>query len=52
MVSMLTDFMDTLDNITSFSPHHKRWEIENQGFDDAKNCYGFGHILPSSPDIN
>jgi len=21
-----------------------RWEIENQGFNDAKNCYGFEHI--------
>jgi hypothetical protein len=26
-----------------------RWEIENQGFNDAKNRYGFEHICPHEP---
>jgi len=26
-----------------------RWEIENQGFNDAKNRYGFRHICHHEP---
>ena len=26
-----------------------RWEIENQGFNDAKNRYGMEHICPHHP---
>ena len=26
-----------------------RWEIENQGFNDAKNRYGFEHICHHEP---
>ena len=33
--------------VGSLSLCHKaksRWEIENQGFQDAKNCYGIEHV--------
>ncbi len=26
-----------------------RWEIENEGFNDAKNRYGFAHICHHTP---
>ena len=41
----LTDFSSR--QLSSLSLYHmakSRWEIENQGFNDAKNRYGFGHI--------
>ena len=41
----MTDF--PLRQVGSRSLYHmakSRWEIENQGFNDAKNRYGFGHI--------
>lgn len=41
----LTDFSSR--QLSSLSLYHmakSRWEIENQGFNDAKNRYGFEHI--------
>jgi hypothetical protein len=46
--------------LTDFSPQEagspalyrmakSRWEIENQGFNDAKNRYGFAHICHHHP---
>ena len=46
--------------LTDFPPHRvssrtlflmakSRWEIENQGFNDAKNRYGFEHICHHQP---
>jgi hypothetical protein len=41
----LTDFpRSRLSSRTLFGIAKSRWEIENQGFNDAKNRYGFEHI--------
>ena len=41
----LTDFpRHQVSNRTIFRMAKSRWEIENQGFNDAKNRYGFEHI--------
>jgi hypothetical protein len=41
----LTDFPSHLvSSRTLFRMAKSRWEIENQGFNDAKNRYGFEHI--------
>jgi hypothetical protein len=41
----LTDFpRSRLSSRTLFGMAKSRWEIENQGFNDAKNRYGFEHI--------
>jgi hypothetical protein len=46
----LTDF--STKQASSQAIYHmakSRWEIENQGFNDAKNRYGFGHICHHHP---
>jgi hypothetical protein len=46
----LTDFSPP--QVGSLSLYHmakSRWEIENQGFNDAKNRYGFQHICHHHP---
>jgi hypothetical protein len=41
----LTDFpRHWVSSRTLFRMAKSRWEIENQGFNDAKNRYGFEHI--------
>ena len=41
----LTDFPTRLvSSLTLYHMAKSRWEIENQGFNDAKNRYGFEHI--------
>jgi len=41
----LTDFpRHRVSRRTLFLMAKSRWEIENQGFNDAQNRYGFGHI--------
>ena len=41
----LTDFPSAqISSPTLFASAKSRWEIENQGFNDAKNRYGFEHI--------
>jgi len=46
----LTDFpRHLLSRRTLFLLAKSRWEIENQGFNDAKNRYGFEHICHHEP---
>jgi hypothetical protein len=46
----LTDFPPHLvSRQTLFLMAKSRWEIENQGFNDAKNRYGFEHICHHQP---
>ena len=46
----LTDFPSHLvSSRTVFRMAKSRWEIENQGFNDAKNRYGFEHICHHQP---
>lgn len=41
----LTDFpFSRVSSRTLYQLAKSRWEIENQDFNDAKNCYGFEHI--------
>jgi len=41
----LTNFPSArISSRTLFARAKSRWEIENQGFNDAKNRYGFEHI--------
>jgi Transposase DDE domain len=46
----LTDFPSSKVGAGSlFRMAKSRWEIENQGFNDAKNRYGFGHVCHHEP---
>jgi hypothetical protein len=46
----LTDFPRHLvSRRTLFGMAKSRWEVENQGFNDAKNHYGFEHICHHEP---
>jgi len=46
----LTDFPTRqLSSRSLFRLAKSRWEIENEGFNDAKSRYGFEHICPISP---
>ena len=46
----LTDFPRArVSSRTIFRIAKSRWEIENQGFNDAKNRYGFEHICHHEP---
>ena len=46
----LTDFpRSRVSTRTLFRMAKSRWEIENQGFNDAKNRYGFEHICHHEP---
>jgi len=46
----LTDFpRSRVSSRTLFGMAKSRWEIENQGFNDAKNRYGFEHLCHHEP---
>ena len=46
----LTDFpASQVSSRTLFRLAKSRWEIENQGFNDAKNRYGFEHVCHHQP---
>jgi Transposase DDE domain len=48
--SWLTDFpCSWVGPVSLFRLAKSRWEIENQGFNDAKNRYGFEHICHHEP---
>ncbi len=46
----MTDFpTPQLSSHSLFRLAKSRWEIENEGFNDAKNRYGFEHICDHQP---